>query len=45
MKRRDRDRTLRSGFREHRPLVNTKVHGAGSEEARQGEALWSSKFI
>ncbi|KAF8839953.1 hypothetical protein BDN67DRAFT_969280 [Paxillus ammoniavirescens] len=25
--------------------VNTKVHGAGSEEARQGEALWSSKFI
>ncbi|KAF9222303.1 hypothetical protein BS17DRAFT_783496 [Gyrodon lividus] len=25
--------------------VNNKVHGAGSEEARQGEALWSSKFI
>jgi len=25
--------------------VNTKVHGAGTEEARQGEALWSSKFI
>jgi hypothetical protein len=26
-------------------LVNTKIHGAGSDEARQGEALWSSKFI
>lgn len=26
-------------------IVNTKVHGAGTEEARQGEALWSSKFI
>ncbi|KAH7929560.1 hypothetical protein BV22DRAFT_1102367 [Leucogyrophana mollusca] len=25
--------------------VNTKIHGAGSDEARQGEALWSSKFI
>ncbi|KAF8554817.1 hypothetical protein OG21DRAFT_1508455 [Imleria badia] len=25
--------------------VNTKVHGPGTEEARQGEALWSSKFI
>jgi hypothetical protein len=25
--------------------VNTKVHGTGTEEARQGEALWSSKFI
>ena len=45
MKRRDRDRTMRSGFREHCTIVNTKVHGTGSEEARQGEALWSSKFI
>jgi len=25
--------------------VNTKIHGAGSDGARQGEALWSSKFI
>ncbi|KAN0081477.1 hypothetical protein V8E55_009101 [Tylopilus felleus] len=25
--------------------VNTKIHGPGTEEARQGEALWSSKFI
>ncbi|EGN91812.1 hypothetical protein SERLA73DRAFT_66808 [Serpula lacrymans var. lacrymans S7.3] len=25
--------------------VNTKIHGTGSDQARQGEALWSSKFI
>jgi len=25
--------------------VSSKIHGVGSDEARQGEALWSSKFI
>lgn len=25
--------------------VSSRIYGSGSEEARQGEALWSSKFI
>ena len=26
-------------------VVNTRIYGVGSDQARQGEALWSSKFI
>jgi hypothetical protein len=26
-------------------LVSTRIYGPGSDEARQGEAVWSSKFI
>lgn len=25
--------------------VSSKIHGNGTDEARQGEAVWSSKFI